>query len=93
VKTFDCDRKALVVSLMEIVAAPAEPELLNQAAAMEQAAFNPGELAHIAAQLLRLLLALYGALPIGRLACVDCLPAPDHDRRSATEGFRVWTQR
>ena len=60
-KTFDSDRKALVASLMEIVAAPAEPELLAQGGAMEQAAFNAGELAQIAAQLLRLLLALYGA--------------------------------
>jgi hypothetical protein len=60
VKTFDCDRKALVSSLMEIVAAPAEPELVNECRTMEQAAFNAGELAEIAGQLLRLLLELYG---------------------------------
>ena len=45
---------------MEIIAAPADEELL-EATSLEQVAFNAGELSAIATKLLRLMLELYGA--------------------------------
>lgn len=64
VKTYDCDRKALIHKLMEIVAAPADSDYLEEPKSLEEYAFNPGELSSIAAQLLRQMLELYGAFSI-----------------------------
>lgn len=60
-KTYDCDRKSLIQKLMEIIAAPADEGNLEPSS-LEQLAFNAVELSEIAAQLLRLLLELYGIL-------------------------------
>ena len=60
VKTYDCDRKALIQKLMEIIAAPADPDYLEEPKSLEEFAFGPGELSGIAAQLLRQMLELYG---------------------------------
>ena len=62
VKTYDCDRKALIHKLMEIIAAPSDAEYLEEPKSLEELAFNAGELSSIAAKLLRQMLALYGIL-------------------------------
>lgn len=45
---------------MEIIAAPADPDFLEEPKSLEEFAFNPAELSDIAAQLLRQMLELYG---------------------------------
>ena len=59
-RTLTTDRKAMLSSLMQIIAAPADPESLASPGSAEECAFNPGELAGLAAQLVRMLLELYG---------------------------------
>ena len=59
-KTSALERKEVVQKLMEIMVAPADPELLAEPGSVEEAAFNAGELADLAAKLLQMLLDLYG---------------------------------
>lgn len=61
-KASQLDRKALVQRLMEIIAAPADPEGLGEPQFAEECAFNPGEAASLAAHLLNMLLDLYGEI-------------------------------
>ena len=61
-KTSALERKEVVQKLMEIIAAPADPEMLAGPGSVEEAAFNAGELADLAAKLLQMLLDLYGVL-------------------------------
>lgn len=69
VKTYDCDRKALVHKLMEIIAAPADSEYLAEPASLEEFAFDAGELSRIATKLLKQMLELYGE-------CTGCSGRP-----------------
>ena len=61
-KTSALERKEVVQKLMEIIAAPADPETLAEPGSVEEAAFSAGELADLAAKLLQMLLDLYGVL-------------------------------
>ena len=73
VKTYDSDRKALIHKLMEIIAAPVDPDYLEEPKSLEEFAFSPGELSGIAAQLLRQMLELYGQYRLSLNAPSLCL--------------------
>ena len=51
---------------MEIIAAPADSEYLEEPKSLEEYAFNAGELSQIAAKLLRQMLELYGEFKLIR---------------------------